>query len=154
GGGHRSGWLNAGGFVQYTLIEDVDNQFLLTGGMRWVAPCGSREIFQGHGPMHLAPYGTVGKEFGEFHILATAGYLFPAGPGDDTSNWFYANVHFDRRVFGWLYPLVEFNCTYFTKSAQFGLDTRRGFIDFGNFSAAGNIVTMAAGANAVLIPER
>jgi hypothetical protein len=34
------------------------------------------------------------------------------------------------------------------------LDTRRGFIDFGTFESSGNVVTMAAGANAVLVPER
>ena len=51
----------------------------------------------------------------------TTGYQFPAGPGNDTSNLFYANVHFDRRLFGWLYPLVEFNCIYHTTSVNFGL---------------------------------
>jgi hypothetical protein len=102
--GDRSGWLNLGGFAQYTLIEDVPNQFLLTGGVRWEAPAGSHELFQGYGPLELAAYLTVGKEFGEFHVLATTGYEFPAGPGSDNSNLFYANVHFDRRLFGWLYP--------------------------------------------------
>src|SRR5262245_52924311 len=47
-GGDRSGWLNLGGFAQYTLIEDPAGQFLLTAGLRWEAPCGSHEIFQGH----------------------------------------------------------------------------------------------------------
>jgi hypothetical protein len=153
-GGTRSGWLNLGGFVQYTLIEDVADQFLLTGGLRWEAPCGSHEVFQGHGPAELAPYVTVGKEFGEFHVLATTGYQFPAGPGSDNTNMFYANLHLDRRCFGWLYPLVEFNWIYHVTSVSFGLPTRRGFIDLDNFEATGNIVSLAAGANAVLIPER
>jgi hypothetical protein len=153
-GGDRQGWLNLGGFLQYTLVEDVENQFLLTGGLRWEAPCGSHDVFQGHGPAHLAPYFTAGQEFGKFHILATTGYQFPAGPGDDNTQLFYANVHFDRQVFGWLYPLVEFNSIYHTTSVNFGLLTRRGFIDMGNFEATGNIVSLAAGANAVIIPER
>jgi len=153
-GGSRQGWLNLGGFVQYTLIEDVDDQFLLTGGMRWAAPCGSYEIFQGHGPLELAPYLTGGKEFGEFHVLATAGYQFPAGPGSDNTKLWYANLHLDRRLFGCLYPLVEFNCSYHEKSVSFGLPTRSGFIDFGDLEAEGNVLTMAAGANVVLIPER
>jgi hypothetical protein len=152
--GERSGWLNLGGFFQYTLIQDVPDQFLLTGGIRWEAPCGSHEVFQGHGPAHLAPYATAGKEFGEFHVLVTTGYQFPAGPGNDTSQLFYANVHLDRRCFGWLYPLVEFNNIYHTRSFDFGLVTRRGFIDLDSFEATGNIVMMAAGANAVLVPER
>jgi hypothetical protein len=87
-------------------------------------------------------------------VLGTVGYQFPAGPGDDNLKLWYANVHIDRQCFGWLYPLVEFNTNYLTKSADAGLLTRRGYIDFGNFEATGTVVSMAAGANAVLIRER
>jgi hypothetical protein len=153
-GGEREGWLNLGDFFQYTVIEDVEYQFLLTAGLRWEAPCGSHEIFQGHGPAELSPYLTDGKEFGACHVLATTGYHFPAGPGSDNTNAFYANLHLDRRCFGWLYPLVECNWLYHVTSVSFGLPTRRGFIDFDNFEATGNILTLSAGANAVLIPER
>jgi hypothetical protein len=154
--GDRFGFLNPGGFFQYTLVQDVEDQFLLTGGIRWEAPAGSHEVFQGHGPAHLAPYLTAGKEYGEFHVLVTTGFQFPAGPGNDNSKIFYANVHFDRRLFGWLYPLVEFNSIYHTTSlsSDFGLNTRRGFVDFDNFESSGNLVSLAAGANAVLVPER
>jgi hypothetical protein len=152
--GDRSGFLNLGGFFQYTLVADVPNQFLVTAGIRWEAPAGAHEVFQGHGPLELAPYVTAGKEYGEFHILVTTGYQFPAGAGNDYSQLFYANVHLDRRCFGWLYPLVEFNNIYHTSSVDFGLTTRRGFVDLNSFEATGNIVTMAAGANAVIVPER
>src|SRR5438093_9877220 len=67
----RTGWTNLGGFAQYTIIRDTDDQFLLTGGLIWEAPSGSKEIFQGSPPAYLAPYLTVGKEFGCFHVLAT-----------------------------------------------------------------------------------
>ena len=84
-GGGRSGFLNMGGFAQYTFIEDVADQFLLTGGLRWIAPCGSHEIFQGYGPLELAPYLTFGKELGKFHVLGTTGYQFPAVRAATTS---------------------------------------------------------------------
>jgi hypothetical protein len=153
-GGERKGWLNLGGFFQYTLIEDVEDQFILTAGLRWVAPAGSHEIFQGHGPLELAPYLTAGKEFGKWHVLGSAGYQFPAGPGSDTLKLWYANVHIDRQCFGWLYPLVEFNTNYLTKNADVGLLTRGGYVSFGNYEALGTVVSMAAGANAVLVRER
>jgi hypothetical protein len=153
--GDRFGFLNLGGFFQYTVIENVQSQFLLTVGLRWEAPCGSHELFQGYGPAELSPYFTVGKEFGNYHVLFTTGYEFPVGAGNDTLNVYYANIHFDRRCFGWLYPLVEINSNFLTsgRSVDFGLDTRRGFIDFGDFEATGNVVTLAAGANAVIVPE-
>jgi hypothetical protein len=103
----------------------------------------------------MAPYFTVGKEFGDFHVLATAGYQFPfAGSGKLETDIFYANVHLDRCCFGWLYPLVEFNSSYHTTDVSFGLPTREGFIDFGNFETEGNILSMAVGANAVIVKER
>jgi len=73
-GGSRDGFLNLGGFAQYTLIENVPEQFLLTGGVRLEVPCGAHEVFQGYGPAHMAPYLTAGMEFGEYHVLATTGY--------------------------------------------------------------------------------
>jgi hypothetical protein len=153
-GGSRTGWLNLGGFFQYTLVEDVHAQFLLTAGLRWEAPCGSYEIFQGHGPLHLAPYLTLGKEFCNFHFLATAGYQFPAGPGSDNSQIFYANAHVDVQLFGWFYPVVEVNSIAHTRSVSIDLPARFGLIDMGSFEATGNIVSLAVGANAVLVPEK
>jgi hypothetical protein len=137
------------------VIEDVEDQFLLTGGVRWVAPCGSHEVFQGHSPALLAPYLTAGKEFGEFHVLATVGYQFPfAGSGKIETDLFYGNVHLDRCFCGWLYPLVEFNWSYHTRDVAFGLPVLEGLFDFGNFESEGNVLTMAVGANAVLVKER
>jgi hypothetical protein len=151
-GGQREGWLNLGGFVQYTLIADVPNQFLVTAGMRWEAPSGTTQIFQGSGPPYLAPYLTVGKEFGCWHILATTGFEFPVTPGDVTTKTFYANVHIDRKI-GWLYPLVEFNGSYHTTNVNLNLTPNHDVIDLGTFSSTGNTLTVAAGANAVLVPD-
>jgi hypothetical protein len=151
----RDGWLNLGGFAQYTVIQDVEDQFLLTGGLRWEAPTGEAEVFQGHGPAHLAPYLTAGKEFGEFHVLGTFGYQFPTGSAAESTSLFYFNTHFDRRFFGWLYPLIEFNWTYHTSSVNEGLSERTGgFFDFGNFTGTGNILIMSVGFDAVLIQNK
>jgi hypothetical protein len=154
----REGLLNLGGFVQYTFIEDVPNQFLATGGMRFVAPTGYAEVFQGHGPGQLAPYVTVGKEFGEYHFLATAGYQFAVGGGGSEARRnleiFYGNIHLDRRICGWFYPLVEVNCTYHSTSVNFDNPSTLDFLSFGNFESSGNLVTLSVGANAVLVPER
>lgn len=150
----RDGWLNLGGFAQYTLIEDVPNQFLLTVGLRVEAPTGESEVFQGHGPAYLSPYFTIGKEFGHFHVLATAGYEFPAGSGESTSNTFYGCLHLDYQVCSWLYPVVEFNGAVHTRNVSRDLETRRGFFNASNFDSTGNILTVAPGFNLVLVPQR
>jgi hypothetical protein len=153
-GGTRVGFLNVGGFVQYTLIEDVENQFLATAGLRVVVPIGSYEVFQGKGPALLAPYLTAGKEFCNFHVLATTGYQFPARTRDRDTELFYLNAHLDYGLFGWIYPLVEANWTYHTTSVSLTLPTRHSIIDLDNFDATGNIVTVSAGLNLVLIRDR
>jgi hypothetical protein len=118
------------------------------------APWGSHAVFQGRGPLHLAPCLTAGKEFGEFHVLATAGYQVPAGPGQDTANTFYANVHLDRRCFSWPYPVVEFNAFCQTKSVNVGHITWRGILGLGDIEFESTAVSLAAGSNAALVPER
>lgn len=111
-------------------------------------------MFQGRGPVYLAPYVTLGKELGYFHVLATAGYEFPAASWSTTANFFYLNAHLDRHCFGWVYPLVELNWIYHTRDTDVDLQTQRGFIDFNNFSSTGNLVTLAVGVNLVLIQDR
>ncbi len=132
----------------------MPEQFLLTAGMRWESPSGASQLFQGNPPWQLAAYFTSGKAIGNFHVLANAGYSFSAGSGQNSVDNIYVNLHFDRQCFGWLYPLVEFNSSFPTKTFDVGLPTRIGFINFGDFSTTGTIVMLAAGANAVIIPNK
>ena len=48
----------------------------------------------------------------------------------------------------------EVNWTYHVRSVDFDQVVRRGFFDFDNFEASGNIVTIAVGANAVLVRDK
>jgi hypothetical protein len=150
----REGWLDLGGYVQYTLIRDVHSQFLATVGLGWTAPSGSSSVFQGSPPANLNPYVTVGKEINHFHILATAGYSFPAGSGGPTTQLFYGAVHLDRRCLGWLYPLVEFNWGVHTTQVNLDAPFRHDFFDLDSFTASGNIVTVAPGLNAMIIQDK
>jgi hypothetical protein len=152
--GQREGWLDIGSYAQYTLIRDVPDQFLFTAGVQWGTPSGARQLFQGTPPDILAPYGTLGKEFGNFHVLLTGGYQFPLGSGSPETRLFYGDLHLDVRLFGWLYPLVEFNGSYHTTTVDLSRGPPRNFIDLGTFSAQGNILVVSPGVNMVLIHDR
>ncbi len=153
-GGQRQGWLNLGGYLQYTLIDDAQDQFIVTPGLRWEAPSGATQMFQGGAnPAYLAPYVTVGKAFGCWHVLGIGGFEFPAGEGTATTDTLYLNLHIDRQI-GWLYPLVEFNGSYHTHTVDLSLPVRHGVLDLGTFESSGNLVEMAVGANAVLVPNK
>src|SRR5262249_35569890 len=135
----REGWANLAGFAQYTLIRDVEHQSLLAAGLNIEVPTGSKAVFQGEGPAHFAPYLTGGKEFGKFHVLFTTGYNFALDDSSfRTTDTLYGSLHFDRCVFGWLYPLVEFNSAWTTQSFDPNLRERLGFIDFDRFDNAGS----------------
>jgi hypothetical protein len=66
----------------------------------------------------------------------------------------YTNLHIDRQVMCWLYPLIEVNASYRTRNVDVDLPTRIGFLDLGNFTTTGTLVSLSVGANAVLIPSR
>jgi hypothetical protein len=149
----RTGWANLGGFGQYTVIRDTDDQFLLTLGLSWEAPSGSKEVFNGNPPTYLAPYLTIGKEFGNFHVLATTGYNFAAEHAAVSTNTYFANFHFDYRM-GWFYPLVEFNGSWSNKTINFTPDFAPGLIEIDRFDGTGGIFAVSPGFTAVLIPEK
>ena len=151
--GTRVGWVNLGGFAQYTLVEDVEDRFLLTVGSRLEVPTGESSVFQGHGQPVLSPYFTVGKGWGNWHVLNTTGYGFSLGKGRDTTSAFYGTVHVDYKL-GWLYPLLELNWGAFTKEFTPDLPFDRGLANFGTANVTGSYATLSPGVNAVLIPGR
>ncbi len=154
-GKDRQGFLNVGGFAQYSLIRDVEDQFILSSGLQWKAPWGSYEIFQGKGPVYLTPYFTFGKEFGDFHVLGAAGYIFPTSDSKITTQTFYASLHFDRRVCSWFYPVVEFNGAWNTRNVNLSQGVALPeFFDLDEHFADGSLVTVAPGFNIVLVQNR
>jgi hypothetical protein len=150
----RTGFLNTGGFAQYTLIANEETQTLFTAGTRVELPIGSYEVFQGKGPAYLSPYVTVGQGLGNFHLLATAGYEFPLRTGGSQTRTFYANGHLDYQLCDWIYPLVEVNYLRTENDVDVNLPLRRGFFSLGNFDAGGEVLTLALGLNFVLIRDR
>jgi hypothetical protein len=151
--GTHAGWINLGGFAQYTLVEDIERQFLFTVGSRLEAPTGSSSVYQGHGQPTLSPYMTMGKGFGDFHVLNSVGYSFSLGEGRDTTNAFYGTLHFDYKV-GRFYPLLEFNWGALVKEYKTDLPLDRGLANFGTINVAGDYLTISPGLNVVVVPNR
>jgi hypothetical protein len=87
-------------------------------------------------------------------VLGTAGYSFPTGSSKVTNKVIYTNIHFDRRVGGWFYPLVEFNGAYHTTSVNLNVTDLLGFIDVDRHDVAGNLITVAPGFNDVIVHDR
>ena len=102
----------------------------------------------------MATYLTAGKEFGHFHVLSTNGFKFPISPGKNTSDSFYGSLHIDRRTFGWLYPLVEFNYFAAVTHPRLDLLAPHDFLGIDGVDPGLSMITVAPGFNAVLIPNK
>ncbi len=150
----RTGFLNLGGFAQYTLVANEESQTLFTVGTRFEVPSGSTEVFQGRGPAYVSPYITFGQGLGNFHLLATAGYEFPARTGNTELRTFYCNAHLDYQLMDWIYPLVELNYARASGSTDVNLPLAGKFFELSNFEAVGEVLTMAVGVNFVLVRDR
>ena len=154
GADSQNGWLNLAAGFKYALIRDVECQFLVTVGAMFEAQTGEADVFQSHGDGLFTIFGTVGKEFDEcWHVIANVGYQFPVDRTDNSS-MVYTQLHFDRQIFGWLYPLVEFNWYHWTAGGNRGLPAALGegdgLINFGTSGVAGNnLVTTALGLKAM-----
>jgi hypothetical protein len=153
-GPSTSGYLNVAAGLKYTFIRDVETQTLAAIGFMYEIPNGEAKVQQNQGSGSIIPFLTVGKEFNQFwHVVHTIGHFTPLRAADG-SGFLYNSLHIDRQVFGWLYPLAEFNWFWYTSGGNrlptaFGEGD--GLINFGTRGQAGaHLVTGAVGAKAVV----
>lgn len=149
------GWLNLAAGLKYQLIRDVENQFMVTAGTMYELQSGEAGAFQSQGDGIFSFFGVVGKEIAEVnHFLFNFGFELPVDRVYNSS-FFYAQLHADRQLFGWLYPLAELNWYHYTSGGNWGIPNALGegdgLINFGTSGVAGNdLVTVALGLKARL----
>jgi len=157
-GSSQDGWLDIAAGLKYTVIRDVEQQMLLTAGLMWEPQTGEKRVFQNQGSGLFTGFLTFGKEFDEVnHVLVNAGYQLPADRSQNSS-FYYASLHLDRQLIGWLYPLVELNWYHYTSGGDRGLPAiigeGDGLLNLGTTGVAGNdLVTGAVGIKAQLCPN-
>lgn len=148
---HQNGWLNINAGLKYLLVRDVENQTLWSVGATYEPPTGESKVFQRIGSGLVTAFTTFGQEFGDTHVLLNGGYQFGLKEGN-YSDFLYGQIHVDRRFFGWLYPLAEFNFFGYTSGGRnfpAGLGEGDGLINFGTNGRAGRtFVTFAVGLKA------
>jgi hypothetical protein len=143
------GWNNLAFGGKYLLIRDVENQFLLSAGVQYEAPTGEARVFQRPSDGNLTIFSAIGKEFWCFwHVTGNLGTRIPLS--GDSSTLLYSQVHVDRELMGWLYPLVECNWYHIASDGHGPLPSSLGqgdaWIDWSVPGTVGSdLVTMAVG---------
>ncbi|MFO0945467.1 MAG: hypothetical protein U1D30_05905 [Planctomycetota bacterium] len=149
------GWLNLNAGLKYQLIRDVENQFMVTAGTMYEFQSGEAGAFQSQGSGNFTFFGTAGKEIADVnHLLVNFAFQLPVDRVYNSS-YFFTQLHVDRQMFGWLYPLAELNWYHYASGGNWGIPNALGegdgLINIGTSGVGGNdLVTAALGLKARL----
>jgi len=106
---HRNGWLNIAAGMKYTFYRDCDRQELMAAGFQYEPPSGTQRVFQGNGSGLVSVFFTAGKQLADnTHLLFNSACQC----GVDrklNSSFIFTQLHIDKQLFGWLYPIAELN---------------------------------------------
>jgi len=144
-GADLSGWANLAGGLKYAVIDDAAHQFVLTPGISFEVPTGAKEIFQGKGDGVWNFFVSTEKGFGDFHILANAGFLIP-NDDDADSSLFHYHVQLDYYVCRFFKPFLVMNGYTVLKAGNNVPLTTEGYdlVNFGS-SLADNTTQISLG---------
>lgn len=143
----QTGLLNLAAGLKYTLLRDVENQRLGAVGFMYEMPTGDADVYQNHGSGVWTVFGVYGQEFGCWHLLLNQAFQFGQNARDNVS-FFFTQVHIDRQLFGWLYPVAELNWFQYVSSGNRGIPAAVGeggsLINLGTSGMSGKDVCTGA----------
>jgi hypothetical protein len=136
---HKSGWADLAAGVKYALIDDKDDQFIVTPGLKLKLPTGNERVFQGNGKGEWDAFVSSAKGFGKFHVTGNLGFLIPDDFDKESSELHYS-LQLDYNVCQYFIPFVSANGFKVLSSGNgLGLQTE-GFdlINFGSSKSSGD----------------
>lgn len=121
--------------LKYNFYDDPDEQFALSGGMRWETSNGHAGVFQG-GAQELSPFISFAKGWDKLHFLGAVSGRFPTNRNLGTYSLIW-NVHLDYQLTETFYPLIEFHgIHWFSDGGLLPISTD--YLDVGSVGAAAN----------------
>jgi hypothetical protein len=148
------GFANLGFGVKGILVADEGNEFVLSGGLRYEAASGNRDVLQGRGTGVMNPFFSLAKGFGDLHLQAYTGPQLALS--SDDSSFYDLAVHADYLVLEQLYPLLELNWRYGLRGGDRLAIDQEGWdlVNLGAEDAGGeSVVSLAFGARWRLHPD-
>jgi hypothetical protein len=145
----KNGWANIGFGVKYAFYRDPERGAMATFGLRYEAPSGDKDVFQGRGDGVLNPFLSGLWGIGDLHLLGYTATRVPISGNDST--FFDLSLHADYRVSDVyrFYPVVEMNWIHTLDGGRRLPIDEEGFdfFNFGSKRAGGKgVVTFAVGA--------
>lgn len=132
------GWGNIAAGLKYAVARDEAEQYIVTPGITFEAPTGSKQVFQQSGGGVFNPFVSAEKGFDKLHFTGNVGVRIPVNWHADTSSIHYSG-QVDYWLCRWFIPFVSINA--FTTLSDGGHlpFTTEGFdlVNFGSTGASG-----------------
>jgi hypothetical protein len=135
---HKDGWADIGAGLKYAVIDDKENAFIVTPGIKYELASGNSRVFQGNGKGELDFFVSAMKGFDRFHVTGSAGFRCPLDWNEETASIHYS-LQADYYTCRWFIPFIGINGMTVTSEGNqtaFGVE---GFdlINFGDSRASG-----------------
>ena len=105
---HHYGWGDLAAGLKYAVINDLDDQFILTPGFTVTLPTGSTDVYQGHGEGVENIFLSAEKGFNNFHITGNFGANIPNDFDKNTAQLHYS-LQLDYYVNQYIIPFFVAN---------------------------------------------
>jgi hypothetical protein len=113
----QNGWMNIAGGFKYQLVKDEAHRFYLTPALRYEAPSGARDVFQGEGDGLVIPSVSAAWGIGQAHVIGGLGGQIPIDGGFQSSSFFY-HVYLDYEVHPRFTPFVQISGQHWIESGD------------------------------------
>jgi hypothetical protein len=105
---HHYGFADIAAGLKYALVDDAENQFILTPGFTITLPTGSSAVFQGYGAGEWNLFASAEKGFNKLHFTGNAGFRIPDNFAEETAQVHYS-LQADYHLSQYLIPFVAVN---------------------------------------------
>jgi len=104
----NDGWADIAFGLKYALIDNEEDELLVTPGLKIELPSGESDVFQNNGSGEWNLFVTAMKGYGDLHLTGSAGVRIPNDFDEET-----ASAHFSAQVdyytCKWFIPFAAFN---------------------------------------------
>lgn len=150
-----TGWADISLGLKYAVIDDRENQFILTPGIELELPTGNRRVFQGNGQGEWDVFVSSAKGWGDFNLTGNVGARIPNNMSRDTAQ-LHASLQAAYHVHKYFIPFAAANSFTALNSGSQLATKVEGFdlINFGSTQVAGKTQAILGGGFRSKLNER
>ncbi len=143
---HDEGFADLALGLKFATIDNKEEQFILTHGIKIELPTGNKGVFQGNGSGEEDLFVSTSKGWGKFHAIASAGFRVPNDTDVETAQ-FHTSLHLDYFLHRFLIPFISVNSfTMLNDANQLPLNTEGyDLINFGSSNVRGRTQAAVGG---------